>query len=80
MVSVPKALATAFCTHTTIIHAGDVYQTVHENTPGLVLPLSSIVGSGFEWIVHDVFRTSGGKPCFQKATSVNANILAVRSS
>lgn len=47
MTAVRKALAISFCTHTAINRTRDEYRTVPENTPGLLSPLSSLVGS---WI------------------------------
>lgn len=78
MIAVRKALAIAFCTHTAICRAGDEYRTVHENTPGLLSPLSSLVGAGYEWIMYTNFHTSGGKQYLETAIAIDAEWLTVR--
>lgn len=77
MTSVRKALAVAFCTHAAIHRSGDTYRTVHENTPALLSPHSSLVGSNYEWVVYTVFRTTGGKQYLEIATAINAEWLVV---
>jgi hypothetical protein len=79
MTSVQKALAIAFCTQAALNRTGDVYRTVHENTPGLLSTLSSLVDGSYEWITYTTFHRSGGKQYLQIATAINAEWLAVRS-
>ncbi|KAH6972542.1 hypothetical protein BKA56DRAFT_677492 [Ilyonectria sp. MPI-CAGE-AT-0026] len=73
--TVRKALAIAFCTHAAINRTGDEYLTVHENTPALLSPHSSLVGDRYEWIIYTNFHTSGGKQFLQTATAINAEWL-----
>lgn len=80
LTTVRKALAIAFCTHTALHYTGDVYRTVHENTPALLSPFSSLVGSNYEWVVYTTFHTSGGKQYLQTVTAINAEWLVVRAS
>ncbi|KAL7900496.1 hypothetical protein HDV64DRAFT_244362 [Trichoderma sp. TUCIM 5745] len=80
MTSVRKTLAIAFCTHTAIHHSGDTYRTVHENTPALLAPLSSLVDANHEWVVYTDFLTTGGKQFLQTISAINAEWLTVRTS
>ncbi|EHK17761.1 uncharacterized protein TRIVIDRAFT_226707 [Trichoderma virens Gv29-8] len=73
--SVRKVLAIAFCTHTAIYRSGDTYRTVHENTPALLSPHSSLVGGNYEWIVYTAFQTSGRRQYLETATAINAEWL-----
>ncbi|KAK7418465.1 hypothetical protein QQX98_003957 [Neonectria punicea] len=75
MTSVRKALAIAFCTHAALHHTGDVYRTVHENTPALLSPGSSLVNACYEWVIYTTFHTSGGKQYLQISTAINADWL-----
>ncbi|KAH7010035.1 hypothetical protein EDB80DRAFT_868555 [Ilyonectria destructans] len=76
MTTVRKALAIAFCTHAAINRTGDEYRTVHEKTPALLSPLSSLVGERYEWIIYTNFHTSGEKQYLQTATAIKAEWLA----
>ncbi|KZL66600.1 pre-mRNA splicing factor ATP-dependent RNA helicase PRP43 [Colletotrichum tofieldiae] len=75
MTSVRKALAIAFHTHSAIHRTGDEYRTVHENTPALLSPLSSLVGGNYEWIVYTNFFTGGARQYLQIATAIKAEWL-----
>lgn len=75
MTSVRNALAVAFCTHTAIHHSGDVYRTVHENTPALLSPASSLVGGNHDWIMYTTLHKTVGKQQLQIATAIDAEWL-----
>ncbi|KAM0259567.1 hypothetical protein ACHAQJ_003293 [Trichoderma viride] len=75
MISIRKALAIAFCTHTAIHRTGDAYRTVHENTPALLSPASSLVGRNHEWIMYTNIHKSGGKQQLQIATVIDPEWL-----
>jgi pre-mRNA-splicing factor ATP-dependent RNA helicase DHX15/PRP43 len=75
MISIRKALAIAFCTHTAIHRTGDAYRTVHENTPALLSPLSSLTGRNHEWVMYTNLHKSGGKQQLQIATVIDPEWL-----
>lgn len=75
IISIRKALAIAFCTHTAIHRTGDAYRTVHENTPALLSPLSSLVGRNHEWIMNTNLHKSDGKQQLQIATVIDPEWL-----
>lgn len=78
--AVRKALAIAFFTHSAFNYTGDIYRTVHENTPALLSPQSSLIRGNYEWIVYTDLHISGGKQYFRLATAINPEWLVVSLS
>lgn len=72
-----KAIAVAFCTCSTVQTQHDVYRNVYERAPGLIHPLSSLLGQGYEWVVYDEYYLRGRKQYHEMVTAVNPEWLLV---